>query len=62
MFESFLRMPDVEKRVGLKRSAIYLMISRGEFPAPVKLSARVSVWPESEIQEWITKKLTERAA
>jgi len=44
-----LRMPDVVKTIGRPKPSIYLMISRGLFPKPVHLSARVSAWPSDEV-------------
>ena len=38
--------------VGLRRTAIYDKITRGEFPAPVKIGS-VSVWLASEISAYI---------
>jgi len=48
-----LRLPDVERLTSLKRSAIYNRINRGEFPQPLSISARCSVWRESEIVAWM---------
>lgn len=48
----FLRLPEVRDRVGLSRSQIYRLIQAGEFPAPIKLGARVSVWPDRDIHTW----------
>jgi prophage regulatory protein len=53
MATSILRLPEVKARVGLSRSAIYLAISRDEFPRPVRIGARAVGWLESEIEEWI---------
>ena len=53
MINSILRLPEVKARVGLSRSAIYLAVSRDEFPQPVRLGARAVGWLESEIEEWI---------
>ena len=53
-----LRLPDLKAKIRLGRSAIYDMISRGEFPHQVQLSARTSGWLESEVDAW----LLERAA
>ncbi|MBF0371129.1 MAG: AlpA family phage regulatory protein [Magnetococcales bacterium] len=33
-----IRRPEVQNRTGLSRSSIYLKISRGEFPAPIRLA------------------------
>ena len=51
--ERFLRMPDLRRKVGLSRSQLYRLISRGEFPPPKKLGSKVSVWVESEIDAWM---------
>ena len=52
MSERFLRLPEVIETVGLRRTAIYDKITRGEFPAPVKIGS-VSVWLASEISAYI---------
>lgn len=51
--ERLLRMDLVEDRTALKKSAIYAMIRRGEFPAPVRISARAVAWRESQVDAWI---------
>lgn len=55
--ERLLRLPEVESRVGMKRSTIYRRIQAGEFPSPRKLAVNVSVWPESEIDQWVKQVL-----
>lgn len=51
--ERLLRRPQVEARVGLKRTQIYDLMKRNEFPQAVKLGARAVAWVEAEIDEWI---------
>ena len=51
--ERLLRFRDVMQRIGRSRSGIYLMISRGEFPLPVKMGSRNVAFRESEIDDWI---------
>lgn len=46
---NLLRLPDVIKRMGVSKATIYNMINEGTFPAPVKLGARTSVFPEHEV-------------
>ena len=48
-----LRVREVSALVYLKKSTIYALIKRGEFPPPIKLTARTSAWSESEILAWI---------
>lgn len=57
MANSLLRLPEVSRRVGIKRSAIYALIERGEFPPPVRLGARVSAWPSDEIDAWVAARI-----
>jgi prophage regulatory protein len=47
------RRPAVEKLTGLKRSSIYEMIAKGEFPKPVKLGPKAVGWRESDIAHWL---------
>lgn len=48
-----LRLPEVMRRVGLKRSAIYQRMVEGRFPRSRSLGAKCTVWVESEIDDWI---------
>jgi prophage regulatory protein len=52
MSERLLRRPGVQDKVELGRSALYDLIKRGQFPAPIKIG-RSSFWVESEIDSWI---------
>ena len=53
MSNIILRLPQVKARVGLSRSSIYLAVSQGTFPKPVKLGARAVGWLEDEIEAWL---------
>lgn len=55
--ERLLRLPDVEARTGLKKSALYAGMKAGTFPACIKLGARAVAWSESDIATWITAKI-----
>lgn len=46
-------------RVHMTRSTIYALIKDGDFPAPIKVGAS-SLWPLSEIDDWIERKKRER--
>ena len=56
-----LRLPEVMHRVGLGRSAIYAMVHTGEFPAPVRLGARVVGWTSEAITQWIEARIRRSA-
>jgi len=57
MAERLLRLPDVKDRVGLARSTIYLRVSNGTFPSPIKLGEHTVAWMESEITAWIDARI-----
>lgn len=55
--ERLLRLPEVEARTGLKKSAIYAGMKAGTFPACLKLGARASAWPLSSVEGWIEERI-----
>lgn len=54
---TILRLPAVKTRTGLSRSTIYLRVTQGTFPQPVKLGPRTVGWLETEIQEWLQQQI-----
>lgn len=60
MRKRLLRLPDVIKKTGFKKSWIYQLISEGKFPRQIKLGDRSVAWLESEIDEWIDKRIQQR--
>ncbi|MBR7710913.1 AlpA family phage regulatory protein [Microvirga sp. SRT01] len=48
-----LRRPEVEKTVGLSRSAIYAAMSRSDFPRPVQIGRRAVAWRSTDIEHWL---------
>jgi len=59
MAETILRLPAVKARTGLARSTIYLRISEGSFPKPIRLGPRSVGWLESEVDRWIESRAAE---
>jgi len=53
MVEKHYRRTEVEDITGLSRTTIYNMMSRGEFPRPVRLTRKAVGWPESVIEAWL---------
>lgn len=62
MHERLIRLPDVEALSGLKRATIYREAQRGNFPKPLKLTTRASAWRESEVRNWIARRIEEAHA
>ena len=53
MAQKHLRRRAVEEITGLSRSTIYNLMSKGQFPRPVKLTGKAVGWPENAIAEWL---------
>lgn len=53
MSERLIRRREVERRSGLKKTAIYDAVRAGTFPPPVKLGPRASAWRETDVLAWI---------
>ncbi len=58
----YLRRRAVEEMTGLSRSTIYDMMAKGEFPRPVRLTAKAVAWPETAIADWLASRPTAAAA
>ena len=58
--KTFIRLPEVIRRTGYKRTSIYEKISAGIFPAPIKLGPRAIAWVSEEIEKWMDERVAER--
>lgn len=47
-----IRQPEASFMTGLSKSMMYLLISRGDFPKPRKISKRAVAWSAQEIEAW----------
>lgn len=59
--DRLIRLPDVEAATGCKKSTIYLLLKQGQFPKPVRLSARMVAWPESAVLQWVQDRIANAA-
>jgi prophage regulatory protein len=60
-----LRLPAVQAKTGLKHSKIYEEMAKtrageGDFPLSVPLGPKAVGWIESEVDEWIDRRIAER--
>jgi prophage regulatory protein len=58
----FLRLPDVEQRVGLRHTRIRELEREGKFPQRVLIGDRANGWVESEIEAWMEQRVANRVA
>ena len=54
---TLLRCKSVQERTGLVRSAIYREMADGDFPKPIKITAKAVAWPSNEIDDWILSRI-----
>lgn len=54
---SLVRIVDVMARTGLKKTALYDLIRRGEFPTAVPIGKRAVAWDSREVDDWIRDRI-----
>jgi prophage regulatory protein len=52
-----LRLPQVCRMTGLCRSMVYQMQTERRFPQAIKIGVRAVGWVESEVQDWLVKRV-----
>ncbi|MCK8104740.1 helix-turn-helix transcriptional regulator [Pseudoalteromonas sp. 2CM36K] len=55
-----IKLKEVLHITGLSRSTVYRLMSAGGFPMKVELGGNSVAWVESEVEEWISKKIGKR--
>ncbi len=53
MTERVLRVPKVAEKLSISVSTVWQYARQGKIPKPIKLSPRVSVWKESDIDAFL---------
>lgn len=59
VIDRLVRIKEVLHIVGCGKTKLYDLIQAGKFPKPVKIGNTV-VWPESEINVWVSMVLASR--
>ncbi|WP_313382492.1 AlpA family transcriptional regulator [Pantoea sp.] len=59
MSQSFIRLPEVQRRTGYSKAWIYRLLKESRFPQSVKIGSRAIAFVESEIDEWINQRIAE---
>jgi len=50
---NFIRIKEVSQKIGVPASTINLYLAQGKFPKSLKLSDKVNVWVEDDIDKWM---------
>jgi prophage regulatory protein len=54
-----LRRPEVEARIGFKRSHIYNLMNAGKFPKAKRIGIRTVGRDSAEVDQWIAERLVD---
>ncbi|ETX65587.1 hypothetical protein P835_00355 [Citrobacter portucalensis] len=55
--DRFLRLRQVEDKIGFGKSWIYRQIQLQQFPPSIQLNSRHVAWLESEVDAWIHQRI-----
>lgn len=55
--DAFLRLWQVCGLTGYSKASVYRGMAAKTFPQNVRLSARVAVWLETEVREWMAREV-----
>ncbi|QTL41254.1 AlpA family transcriptional regulator [Xenorhabdus budapestensis] len=56
---NLIRLPEVQRRTGYGKAWIYKLIADNKFPKQVKIGTRSIAFIESEINDWISQRISE---
>ena len=56
----FVRLLEVVQLTGVSRSTIYRWMANGEFPKQVSLGGNTVAWLESDVEDWIQRRIGNR--
>lgn len=56
MSSYIVRLPDVIRLTGLKKSTIYELMRKGEFPQSFALGCRAVGWGERDVAMWVEER------
>jgi prophage regulatory protein len=54
---NLIRPKQAAVKAGISTSHLYALVSKKQFPQPIKISERITTFVESEIDEWIVSKM-----
>ena len=57
--DGFLREKHILKLLPVAHSTLWEWVRDGRFPPPFKLSEKVSVWSQAQIDAWLASKFSE---
>ena len=59
--DRFVKLNEVERLTSLKKSTIYAMQRKQEFPRCIQVTPRAVAWRESQVLQWVQDRITAAA-
>ena len=56
--DRLIRLSEVETITGIRKSTIYGLMKRGEFPRCVQVTPRCVAWPLSRVHQWVQDRIS----
>jgi|25BtaG_2_1085352.scaffolds.fasta_scaffold00020_70 prophage regulatory protein len=60
--KTLIKRREVLQRTALANSSLYRLMESGDFPQSLQIGPRAVAWVESEVEQWIEKKIKEAHA
>ncbi|MDW3136307.1 AlpA family transcriptional regulator [Vibrio sp. 1288] len=55
-----IRLKEVLHKVGVSKATLYRLIAAGEFPQSINIASRAVAWEESQVDEYLMRKVSEQ--
>jgi len=60
--DRLLPIAEVERLCAIKKTTVYMLMHRGDFPPCIKMGKRCTRWPEAAVLQWIQDRIAGAAA
>ena len=57
--DRLLRLPEVERISGIRKSTVYGLMAQGKFPRCVQVTPRCVAWAESSVHKWVQDRIAD---
>ena len=54
--DKLVRIKEINERFSIPKSTLWYWVKNGDFPKPIKIGPRFTVWRESELNAWLDAK------
>jgi len=59
MSYQFIRLPEVLRRTGLSRTALYEQVKCKAFPKPIQIAKRSVAWTDEDVNRWCNERIAQ---